>query len=1162
MTPEMRQGIFRNSNNRPKKLGLRTSNTQTTTRPTLKSSTSSSSDTSNASAVTSSSTCSTATTQHAPILDPFNPDVETVKEYTEEDFEKAKKARDEVFEKLDPETKELVLKSDFEALVKTKLFQERMNVNMDDWKHEDADHRIEPTEGRFQQCNELEKVVTETDNSLKDVGDDYEREKVREPVFRKDCENYQWYTTPNPNEELPKDKVLNLIASETPKRVALFIRHFNSQQDAVPERLENNPKNETVYSTTPPSDRSVLYMAVEHRGGSFLLTPIHLEIVGGCRPSLHYITLTATSYDLASKKFFNMKEIEIGDVFIVETIVPHQQKHKEPVTMLTDMEHVSDPARNRFWRVLYAVRVPRTVSKQKLAHHWIPNKSTQTNAYLVEDLVYPALLSSSIAPEKGKHRARWLEVTVMTPPVQPGRNLRGFNPGPDEEEDALDLFRPHNPVWTISPRIIESKKLAGELLDLVNQGVKQFKQDGQLPDESFQKAARLIRLGAYAQQAMVNFRYDPRSYTGQVTEASESQFGYTLDVNLKNPIAFPIQVIHWRANTMVIVRRSETTIPARVVSVMDYKDGRFRVIARLAKRFSMDLDYYKDRKIFVQHKIQDSEDHLRMQIGKMVPPEYNTSMKAMRVWAATLGADKITDPEEHRNETPYEQGDFTSTSQQGRVLEYMDDDRIPGCIVHCAFGAGKTTTLVTSLLHHSEAHPKRLLAFTAQSNTAVVQAVHTWEKWDPRRNVKAVRVMTAANRDRLDHNQHTCIDLPVLLWQVLKLDFDHFNFPNLPQSQLNISVTRHLEANKRIAFREISSRELRAACRASYRKDPPVHGLHECFMRLYKPTLFFGTTTSLRQIFSTNDYMNNLKEKIKIICVDESSQLPRAAFTALVFTFPKARLFLTGDSRQLPPYEETKTPEDLSRFAGAWFQNAFDNKVLPIVSISRVFRCPPYITRWLSQCFYQNTLTSARARGWQYTALNRLGFTSRSPLQFVNTVSEETKEGTSARNLKEAVICDKLVRQLLPLVGGKNIAVVCFYLSQVSLLSGILPQGVHVTSVDGVQGSEYQYVIVCTTRSMDFTKSKFMNSKERTNVALSRSTRATVVLINLAATHGAEDCWDLIVNKVPEEARFNVRNLEWLNPAAHEVNRLEDTLRVAEYDDQWIGDQGVFSPRR
>ncbi|CAL2047278.1 unnamed protein product [Caenorhabditis brenneri] len=1111
------------------------------------------------------SLCTSTTTEDPePVLDPFAPVDVVTEDITQEeydrDYEKLKAAAAEALKKLPADTQELIRKGEVEILVQTNLYAERLEKDGESWKKEDADNHIEPTEGRKQNCNEEEMIVRELDDTHKDVGDAYKRGAVPvwEHVYRADCENSQWYPEGGNQEEKPKNLIQRLVALESPETVTRFIRHFERQQEATAEFMEDDPTKETVYTTVAPSDRSVLYMAVDFQQNSFYLTPIHLEVVGGRRPSLHYLTLNSTSYDVASKKMFRLDEISIGDIFYVDVIVPNPTVKSKP--MLTDMAGVGDPNNHKFWKIQCAARIPRTVAKEKLAHHWVPKDSNKLDVYLVEDQVSPAVMTHTLVAPKKHKREEWLEVTVMTPPVQPGRNLRGFNPG-GQEEDALNLFRPHCPLWSVGPRIITAKPLEGKNLKLVQEGVMQFKEDGQLRNRSFQQAARLIRFGAYAQMAMVNFRHDPRSYVGRVSSGNVSPFGHTLDIDVENPTVYPMQTTQWRTGTMVTVKRNQVIIPGRVTSVTMYRDGRCTVIVRLAKRVKVDLSFYLNKQIFIQHKVQDPEEQLRQQIGKMHPPDYSTKMTAMRIWAATLGASKIVDPEERRVERPYRQGKFVSTKQQGKVLDLMDDPRIPGAIVHCAFGAGKTTTLVTTLLHHSESWPNQWLAYTAQSNMAIVQAVRTWEKWDPKKKVKAVRMMSAANRDRLDQTQHTIIDFPVLLWQALQADFQMFNFPGVRHSSLHTSITRHLVAHQRVFIRDIVSKDLREACRPSYRKQPPEHSLHECFIRVYRPTIFFGTTTSLRQTFSNNDFMHEMKDKINTICVDEASQLPRASFTALVCTFPRARMFLTGDSKQLPPYEETNTPKKLASYSGAWFQQAYDNKVLPIVSISVVYRCPPYATKWLSESFYNKTLSSPGPLEYQGTELQRLGFPHRAPLQFINTNSEESRDGTSARNLKEALICAKIIQKLTEKVAYKDVVVVCFYLAQVSLVTGILPRGIHVTTVDGVQGAEYEYVVVCTTRSIDFTKSMFINSKERTNVALSRAKKATIVLLNLKATHNAVDCWDKVIRRVPAEARFPSAQLPWMEPSEHEIAVLDNNLRASEFVDQ-VADRVAPSPRR
>ncbi|EGT38754.1 hypothetical protein CAEBREN_01743 [Caenorhabditis brenneri] len=637
-------------------------------------------------------------------------------------------------------------------------------------------------------------------------------ERVREAEVRlKGVENERFYKPCT--DKFPKHATLRAVAYVDQRRIGEFVQHREEQLQAHDYHIheENNPEGEQVFSVNPPSSRSIVCSVVDIRGaGSAVLTPVHLEVVAGKRFDLQFLILTRGTYDVYSKKFFEIRDLQLGDLVYVDIIVPFHEDVRKP--MVTSVEDIDNKSKHYFWKVKIATLLPRIILKGKFARRFKtsgPFKFT----YLCEEVDLPAVIERSMKKDTQVKFQDWMRVDVMIPMILPGINVRDFSPDPEDEKEARNLFNSHYPIWNIPPTILAMEPLNEREQGKFDLGVNQFSPERTATQGEFFWLSHFVKVGVWCQAAIANTRFDPRHYPAKVVESDDTVYGDTLKFKLEYPKHLPVKVKNWNRNTPVSVRVDGEYISGIVLSALDYKDEGFFVVIKITRDLKYALEAYVDGQGIITHVRQEVDDMIRTQIGKLRPPEYGINQPAMDAVVACHGGKRVKESPFAQTKRSFQFGKFTSTPDQGLVYSMLKDAGIQAFLLDCCFGAGKTSTLVASmckLIESSTNDQVQWHIITGQSNGAVTQAVKSWVKIDHEKVMKVVRIITPANRARIDTSCQTPFDLPVMLWEVLKDAFKRYNFRGKKQNEVSINVTRHLYNKRKIgSTREINNKVLK-----------------------------------------------------------------------------------------------------------------------------------------------------------------------------------------------------------------------------------------------------------------------------------------------------------------------------------------------------------------
>ena len=240
------------------------------------------------------------------------------------------------------------------------------------------------------------------------------------------------------------------------------------------------------------------------------------------------------------------------------------------------------------------------------------------------------------------------------------------------------------------------------------------------------------------------------------------------------------------------------------------------------------------------------------------------------------------------------------------------------------------------------------------------------------------------------------------------------------------------------------------------------------------------------------------------VIVDEAAQAIEPA-TLLALSHGCERLVLMGDHKQLPAVVLSKTVSDgLSK---SLFERLIDSGH-PSILLNCQRRMHPSIVAWPNQVFYDGELETHSSLLREYTMERPLlhfpFFMEDNRVVFVNTDGHTTGEeavGTSTRNTGECWVLAGLIERLINSdVLPERIGVIVPYLAQKhALLSalrsrGLLKKSVQISTVEGFQGHEKDYILVSTTRSNVNGALGFLEDDRRMNVMLTRARKGLIVV--------------------------------------------------------------------
>ncbi|AFN83045.1 putative DNA helicase [Encephalitozoon romaleae SJ-2008] len=217
-------------------------------------------------------------------------------------------------------------------------------------------------------------------------------------------------------------------------------------------------------------------------------------------------------------------------------------------------------------------------------------------------------------------------------------------------------------------------------------------------------------------------------------------------------------------------------------------------------------------------------------------------------------------------------------------------------------------------------------------------------------------------------------------------------------------------------------------------------------------------------VFAT--LFSSLKEKRMFdwVLIDEACQASEPeSFLAVT----KGKMFiLIGDPMQLCP----ETP------------SLYESLTLPVVLLNEQYRMPSNLLKFSNEMFYKGQIKSVAKECKPIFGEN--------PILFVDTQYFEFYESDdiSKSNIGEAMI----VKSIVEILKGEEVGIIAPYTSQVLLLREMVD--VEVSTVDGFQGQERDYIIITLVRCNDRKDFGFLSNEKRLNVALTRCKKGLVVV--------------------------------------------------------------------
>ena len=217
-----------------------------------------------------------------------------------------------------------------------------------------------------------------------------------------------------------------------------------------------------------------------------------------------------------------------------------------------------------------------------------------------------------------------------------------------------------------------------------------------------------------------------------------------------------------------------------------------------------------------------------------------------------------------------------------------------------------------------------------------------------------------------------------------------------------------------------------------------------------------------------------------------------------------SRIILLGDHRQLGPV--VRANRGVSGNLGVTLYERLQRLGHPTHQLLIQHRMHPGIALFPSNHFYQGTLKNSPLTN---SLINESHFPWPNPSQpmvvWANVNStEDNSEECSYKNSDEAImICDLAVKLIACGFEKKKISIITPYLAQrTEILKRLYESGadlsndIEVSSVDGYQGRENDFIIFSTVRSNDSRKVGFLRDERRLNVALTRAKRGLFIITN------------------------------------------------------------------
>lgn len=440
-------------------------------------------------------------------------------------------------------------------------------------------------------------------------------------------------------------------------------------------------------------------------------------------------------------------------------------------------------------------------------------------------------------------------------------------------------------------------------------------------------------------------------------------------------------------------------------------------------------------------------------------------------------------------------------------------------------GTGKTTTIVSVLLERVRRFPEQKILLTAPSNKAVQVVLQKLLSSGPV-DMPAIGLVGANVPDELKqycpalYTAQLCAPFrkiraersPLSRRQTVFLDalvsaIVHHSgiLPEIGQSMADEGQLQQSLTDATALTGELERLYAVAECATD------IDALKECMTHCISAVM--SKTAAMEEyllrkaqivfctlVASGRKNLSKIIEKFDTVILDEASQALIPA-TIIPFKFKPQLFILVGDPQQLPATVNSLEARQCGYADSLMLVLDDHHRADPTWAqmLTTQYRMHPAICKWTSEHFYGSRLHPAECVCQRVSPLDKLP--TRFPLQnvpsaFVTMQSTELKqEDGSKSNTIEADMVVAVAKYLLDhAIKPAQIGIITFYAAQVQILkeklidAGVSMEGLAVSTVDGFQGDEKDFILVSCVRTCP--SAGFLRDHRRINVALSRAKHA------------------------------------------------------------------------
>ncbi|KAL4575598.1 hypothetical protein LXL04_022446 [Taraxacum kok-saghyz] len=319
-------------------------------------------------------------------------------------------------------------------------------------------------------------------------------------------------------------------------------------------------------------------------------------------------------------------------------------------------------------------------------------------------------------------------------------------------------------------------------------------------------------------------------------------------------------------------------------------------------------------------------------------------------------------------------------------------------------------------------------------------------------------------------------------------------------------------------------------------------------------SLIFCTTSSSYKLHKVQ------MKPLNFLVIDEAAQLKEAESTIPLQLRGIRHAILIGDECQLPATVKSNVSSECGFGRSLFDRLSCLGRSKHLLNVQ--YRMHPSISFFPNWKFYKKQILDAENVTSESYETNYLSGPMFGPYSFINVVGgreEKDDDGRSRRNLVEVAVVIKIVHNLFKAWNYSkkklSIGVVSPYAAQVVSIQEKLAQkydkidgfSVKVKSVDGFQGGEEDIIILSTVRSNARGSVGFIDSPQRTNVALTRARHCLWILGNERTLANSESVWEDIVRDARNRScLFDADEDEFLRTviisAKKELEQLDDLV--------------------